>query len=204
MERKIKDKKCKECGGNFTPFKTTQVVCSPKCASVLAEKKMWKEKKKIMIENTRTRTEWLTLLQIITNKLIRAIDNEQPCMSCGKLGGKPQAGHYHSVQSAPVIRFHLFNIWMQDYRCNVELSSNIIGYNKGLIENFDEKLKEYVEIKLPLHYHSLKLTTDEIKTAITKTKNCLKTLEVKKYTKDERIELRKKFSEIIGLYKIYY
>ncbi len=59
MEKKVKLKKCKECGLDFTPSKTTQIVCSFKCASVLAEKKMWKDKKKIMIENTRTRTEML-------------------------------------------------------------------------------------------------------------------------------------------------
>ena len=46
MERKVKNKKCKECGGNFTPFKTTQVVCGAKCAAKLAETKVWKEKKK--------------------------------------------------------------------------------------------------------------------------------------------------------------
>jgi hypothetical protein len=49
MERKVKNKKCKECGGNFTPFKTTQVVCGAKCAAKLAETKVWKEKKKVMI-----------------------------------------------------------------------------------------------------------------------------------------------------------
>ncbi len=73
--KKIKDKKCKECGNDFTPSKTTQIVCSFKCASVLAEKKMWKEKKKIMIENTRTRTEWLGILQVVFNKKSRCVNS---------------------------------------------------------------------------------------------------------------------------------
>ena len=58
--RLVKPKKCKECGGNFTPYKTTQIVCGSKCATKLSEAKVWKEKKKVMIENTRTRTEWLS------------------------------------------------------------------------------------------------------------------------------------------------
>jgi len=45
MAKKIKYKKCKECGAIYTPFNSLQQVCSPKCASILAEKKVWKKKK---------------------------------------------------------------------------------------------------------------------------------------------------------------
>ena len=57
MAKKIKDKKCKECGAIYTPFNSLQQVCSPKCASILAEKKIWKKKKAELISKSKTRTQ---------------------------------------------------------------------------------------------------------------------------------------------------
>ena len=162
--RSIKSKKCKECGGNFTPFKTTQVVCGAKCATKLAEAKVWKERKKVMIENTRTRTEWLALLQIVFNKYIRLRDANKPCISCDrKLTGKFDAGHYLSVGSYPNLRFNEDNVHGQDVYCNQHLHGNHIEYGLRLPLRIGQDAYNRLMNK---RGDALKLTLDEIKELI--------------------------------------
>ena len=162
--RIIKNKKCKECGGNFTPFKTTQVVCGAKCAAKLAEAKVWKERKKVMIENTRTRTEWLSLLQIVFNKYIRLRDAGKPCISCDRpLTSKFDAGHFFSVGRYPNLRFCEDNVHGQCVHCNQHLHGNHLEYNERIqhrISSFN-----YV-VLMNKRNDDLKLTLDEIKELI--------------------------------------
>ena len=164
MEKKVKLKKCKECGNDFTPLKTTQVVCSYKCATLLAENKMWKEKKKIMIENIRTRTEWLGILQILFNKYIRLRDADKPCISCDKpLIGKFDAGHFFSVGSYPNLRFSESNVHGQCVHCNQHKHGNNIEYGIRL----KDRIGEYNYNKLfNARGDALKLTLDEIQELI--------------------------------------
>jgi hypothetical protein len=162
--KKIKDKKCKECGGNFTPYKSTQRVCSPKCALIGAEKKTWQEKKKILVENLRTRTEWLGILQIIFNKYIRLRDADKPCISCDKpLIGKFDAGHFFSVGSYPNLRFSESNVHGQCVHCNQHKHGNNIEYGIRL----KDRIGEYNYNKLfNARGDALKLTLDEIQELI--------------------------------------
>lgn len=174
--RLIKSKKCKECGGSFTPFKTTQVVCGTKCATKLAESKLWKEKKKVMIENTRTRTEWLSLLQIVFNKYIRLRDANKPCISCDRiLTGKFDAGHYFSVGSYPNLRFDESNVHGQDVYCNQHLHGNHIEYGLRLPLRIGQDAYNRLMNK---RGDALKLTLDEIKELIKHYK-----LKIKEYGK---------------------
>ena len=160
----IKTKKCKECGGNFTPFKTTQVVCGAKCAAKLAEAKVWKERKKVMIENTRTRTEWLSILQVVFNKYIRLRDANKPCISCDRpLGAKFDAGHFLAVGSYPNLRFNEDNVHGQCVHCNQHKHGASAEYfiqlpNRIGLCKFNELLNSRNE--------SLKLTLEEIQELI--------------------------------------
>ena len=160
----IKSKKCKECGGNFTPFKTTQVVCGAKCAAKLAEAKVWKERKKVMIENTRTRTEWLSLLQIVFNKYIRLRDANKPCISCDRpLTSKFDAGHFFSVGRYPNLRFCEDNVHGQCVHCNQHLHGNHLEYN----ERIQQRISAFNYVVLMNKRNDdLKLTLDEIKELI--------------------------------------
>ena len=162
--RSIKNKKCKECGGNFTPFKTTQVVCGAKCATKLAEAKVWKERKKVMIENTRTRTEWLALLQIIFNKYIRLRDANKPCISCDRpLTSKFDAGHFFSVGRYPNLRFCEDNVHGQCVHCNQHLHGNHLEYN----ERIQHRISAFNYVVLMNKRNDdLKLTLNEIKELI--------------------------------------
>ena len=162
--RSIKNKKCKECGGNFTPFKTTQVVCGAKCATKLAEAKVWKERKKVMIENTRTRTEWLALLQIVFNKYIRLRDANKPCISCDRpLTSKFDAGHFFSVGRYPNLRFCEDNVHGQCVFCNQHLHGNHLEYNERIQHRINAF--NYV-VLMNKRNDDLKLTLDEIKELI--------------------------------------
>ena len=49
-----KPKKCVECGKEFNPFRTTQKVCSTKCA---VKHSSWPQRKKRMQESLKTRTQ---------------------------------------------------------------------------------------------------------------------------------------------------
>lgn len=202
----MKNKICKECGKSFKPQRPLQMVCSKKCAYKYAAKKVkdkqvkdFKKWSKETKENLRTHSELLNLLQVVINKIVRVIDFGQPCISCGK-HGKRQAGHYHSTGANSALRFHLDNIHIQDYRCNVELSGNIIGYNRGLIDTYGEEYKIYVEQDL-LKIQELKFQKHEIVDLIKIAKEILKELpEFEIYTVTERLELRTRINNQLNIY----
>ena len=147
--KKIKNKKCKECGAIYTPFNSLQQVCSPKCASILAEKKVWKKKKAELICKSRTRTEWLNMLQVLFNKHIRLRDKDKGCISCGKplKEGNTDAGHLWPTKYSN-IRFNEFNVNSQCSRpCNKDKSGDINNYRMNFVKRYsEEKLKELDEI----------------------------------------------------------
>lgn len=213
-QKPLKDKKCKECGKLFTPNRPLQQVCSPICAmsmankkvkkevvkAALVEKREWKEKKRDLKDKIKTHANWMKELEHLINHIVRIIDYGNPCISCGR-NGKPQAGHYHSVGSNAQIRFHLDNIHIQDYYCNVHLSANKTGYNEGLINTFGKEYQEYIEFDLVKMYPTLKLTIPELKEKIKICRNIIKELpEGKVYKVNERIEIRKQLNERIGIY----
>jgi len=149
MAKKIKDKKCKECGNTYTPFNSLQQVCSPKCHSIFTEKKEWKKKKAEMIKNLRTRTEWLKILQTTFNSFIRLRDKDKGCISCGKplKEGNTDAGHLWPTKYSN-IRFNEFNVNGQCSRpCNKDKSGDINNYRINFVKRYsEEKLKELDEI----------------------------------------------------------
>lgn len=199
--RLIKSKKCKECGADFTPSKSTIPVCSYQCAIKRTKDLNWKKEKKIMKDKLKTRTSYMLELQTATNELIRMIDFEQPCISCGCYPKKPHAGHYHSVKSNNTLRYHLFNIWLQCYKCNDRLSGNIIEYNKGLRTEYSNELQIYIEQYLVCQFQLLKLTKDDLIKFLAITRKAIRQIGKEKRTKEQRLELRKYYMDYIGIYK---
>lgn len=208
-------KKCANCGTPFEkeinlPFKNW---CSVDCAYKISQKlkakkanKEWQAEKKVMKENIMKYGDWLKRLEDAINPIARYIDYGQPCISC-KNFGKPQAGHYHTVNSDGTIRFNLHNIHIQDYHCNVERSANIIGYDEGLIRIYGRDYWEYVKFQLKNIYHlPLKLSIPEIKEAIEISKEILKELKAAEveYSPIQRLQLRDRLNKRIGIYKHFY
>ena len=210
--------KCKHCLIKFEVKRFNQKFCmlTDECqdASIkfvldnnrrLAEKKetdKWKEEKKVMVEKLKNMGDYEKDLQTEINILSRLIDTGCQCISCGN-AGKPQAGHYHSRGKNTTLRFNLNNLHIQCYRCNVQLSANIIGYNKGLISLYGKEYQEYVEYKMPLEFPLIKWTKNDLilwKAQVVAYKKEVAKLEFPLCVED-RLYWRGYYNNKIGIYK---
>ena len=163
----FKVKYCIVCKAEFKQFKSTEKVCSLKCAiehaknvSKEVKAKEWNKTKKIKKEALKTKQDYIKELQVIFNRFIRLRDKDEPCISCGKkLGSKYDAGHYRSAGGNPELRFEENNVHAQCVYCNQHLHGNLINYRLGLIERYGLAVVDWLEIQHdPKHY-----TIDELK-----------------------------------------
>jgi len=152
MTFKIKFKKCKVCGTEFTPPNSMIAHCSPKCGFELHKQKEAKkaenERKKNKAELRHFRLEnkpiskWIAEAQTAVNAYVRVRDHKKPCISCGKpdtgynglRGQLFDAGHYRSRGAASHLRFNTHNIYKQCVKCNRNLSGNHVEFRKSLVE----------------------------------------------------------------------
>ncbi len=208
-------KKCKWCGETFVIHTTTALpYCSYACqkayllsqdGQVSLQKAISKGVKKISEtsnltkESLKNKPYYEKKLQEYVNKICRAIDHDNFCISCHKRG-KPQAGHYHSRGHDHSLRFNLHNLHIQCYRCNVQLHSNIIGFNRGLKIWYGEDYKQYVEEFMSKEFPTLKTTIIDIQEALEKAKELARTIEPKWLSPWARIKLREEMNQKIGLY----
>ena len=201
----FRPKKCKVCKEVFTPVKPLQSVCGYKCAINKAkelESKKQNAKDKKTRESLKTLSDYLKELQKEINTIVRLIDKGSQCISTLKpLNDKFDAGHMYSVGSNPALRFHLDNIHAQSVYANQYLSGDQINYLNGLREVYGNDYKEYV-LSLKSRYKVLKLSQDEIKEKITIARQIVKELKSLdlKYSAKVRLELRKKYNEMLGIY----
>lgn len=162
---KVKKKKCRVCGTEFTPFFSTTVVCNNlDCARVEGQRRTAKqEAKRKRIEKKQTREAWLALqpksywlkeLQNVFNRYIRLRDANLPCISCQRFHtGQYHAGHYKSVGSSPALRFEESNVHKQCSACNNYKSGNLIDYRVELIKKIGEDGVSWLEgHHEPKHY----------------------------------------------------
>ena len=174
----LKQHKCKECSEYYTKFRSTQQVCSVKCAMAMGKRKAEEKRKKLekadrlkasrrmreRKEKLKSRSDWLKDLQRVFNEFIRLRDVNLPCISCGRYhNGQYHAGHYRSVGACPELRFNEDNVHKQCSACNNHLSGNILEYRLGLIEKIGIERVEFLERK---DHPPLKLSVEEIKELI--------------------------------------
>jgi hypothetical protein len=158
----LKPKKCAACKTVFTPQRSMQKVCGPKCAADWSAKvatqkaaRANREERKSLAERKaklKTRREWIAEAQVAVNKVARLRDllGGHGCISCGarpqqKFGGTFDAGHYRSVGSAPHLRFFLTAIRGQCVRCNRDLGGSAVNFRKGLVERIGIDRVEEIE-----------------------------------------------------------
>jgi hypothetical protein len=191
MLNTLKPKKCKHCKGSFIPKKPLQYVCSMPCAIALENGRKRKLEKRSFDIQSKTMTELKNALQIEVNKIVLLIDFFKNCICCPSTGGKPQAGHYRTVKAHDDLRFNLHNIHKCCYRCNVELSGNISGYNDGLLKQYGKGYADIVIFGLELERKN-KLTRDEIINATRNARRILKRLKEQQriFTPAERMLIR--------------
>ena len=183
----IKPKRCKQCGKDFIPMRSTAVACSYSCATewvksrnqklkeqktkleAKIERQLTKERK----EKLKTLRDWKKDVQTWCNKYIRLRDANEPCISCGRHHqGQYHAGHFLSVGAHPELRYEERNIYKQCAPCNNHLSGNLINYRKRLIELKGQDEVDWLEGP----HEPLKLSIDDCKSLINMFKNKIKQL----------------------------
>lgn len=141
--------KCPVCKVRYTPTRPMQTACSWQCSLTrvrVKEKKKAKAALKEAREKLKTRRELLQEVQKEFNAYIRARDDAEPCISCGRHHtGQYHAGHYRTVKAAPELRFDPMNCHKQCSVCNNHLSGNLIGYRQGLIKKIGQAAVESLE-----------------------------------------------------------
>ena len=135
IARRPKLAKCRQCKAEFILGNPMVRFCSPLCirkhSEVLAAKVKHAEVKQDRAETAKRRVDAKTIPQLIAiaqtafNNFIRARDEDQPCICCGRFaftdlraGHQWDAGHYRSRGSAGHLRFNEDNCHRQLAQCN--------------------------------------------------------------------------------------
>ena len=191
----MKLKKCKQCGKEFVPLRSTAIACSYPCAKAWVdarnaklkaqkakqeakvERQLTKERK----EKLKTRNDYIKEAQMAFNTYIRWRDKDQPCICCGKplgdakFGGGYDAGHYRSVGSSPHLRFNEDNCHGQRKYCNNYRAGNSVDYRLGLVGRIGIERVEALEA----NNEPAKWSIDELKAIREHYKTKLKELKTK-------------------------
>ena len=197
-----------DCQKEFKKYRTTDKYCSPKCAlknEKPKEKKIYVipkiSKKNKVIEKKKSLSDFKADLQTEINLIVRLIDKEHPCIcNLEKRMKLITAGHYFSIGSNETLRFHLLNIWGQDFDSNGAKGGEPLKFKQGLISlygiDFFEQIEALKSIKL------IDLTIDDLKDKISKARSSVKWLKLqdRKFTTLERLELRIKFNNQLSIY----
>jgi hypothetical protein len=172
--------KCKACNTTFIPKYFNQKFCvdNDECLKAFSdyakitkektERKEWSERKSKMKKEMLTVQDYLKIAQQVFNAYIRKRDQGKNCISCQKpIRGVVNASHYYNSNNHWNVRFNELNVHSSCYRCNCELSGNLIEYGINL-----EKLigpDEFIILREEA-YKTRKFTRDELKEIIEKYK----------------------------------
>lgn len=144
---------------------------------------------------------WSKELQPKINLIARLIDHGHPCIATGNFG-KMAGGHYVSVGSNRTLSLNLHNIFIQSFASNSFKGGDTLKYQIGLKNTFGEDYFNFIE-SLP-QCPSLNITKIEMieyrETAMEIIKD-LKNDDKSIRTPNERIELRNKVNQELGIYE---
>jgi hypothetical protein len=202
-----KKKPCKVCAKLFEPKRPLQQVCGVACAYELTMQLKAKQQAKnnaILEEARETTSDLRHKLQTEINKLIRAIDYGQPCISCGVLKQHMEAGHFwhKSKNSASECTFHLWNLSAQCKYCNRFQNGNLSKYGQSIEKIYGEEIYNLLH-DLPTMYRGLNWSKDELREFIRVAKLINKSMPKQEvYSTEKRIELRSKFNNQLKIYTI--
>ena len=145
------------CGERFVPTRPLQTAKTWQCALRIAESGREKAERRALkaakIE-AKPLSWFKTKAQNAVNAYVRARDQDEPCISCGRWhDGQWHAGHYLSVGSHPELRLDFDNIHKQCQPCNAHKSGNIPGYRPRLIAKIGtERVERLEEAHPPAHF----------------------------------------------------
>jgi hypothetical protein len=140
------------CAKEFEPALPKQAVCSVVCAKRIPRinRKADQARDKARREAIKPRSKWLAEAQSAFNAWIRARDDHLPCISCGAVMGKMNAGHYLPTTNQAT-RFDDRNVHKQCERCNTYLSGNLLAYRAALIQRIGQEQVDLLE--MPREHH---------------------------------------------------
>jgi len=98
-------------------------------------------------KKVKTKSEWLSELQVVFNKYIRLRDSNLGCISCDKASswsGQWHASHYYSRGHSSFLRFNLWNVHKSCSVCNTHLSGNIGEYTPAIIKKIGQDRFDYL------------------------------------------------------------
>jgi rubredoxin len=119
--------KCKVCRYLYKKRSISHKTCGPECALKLVEQEKLKRVQRadrIRKVELKPKREWMKGAQQAFNAYIRKRDENEPCISCGRIevectvGGKWDCGHYLTVGAFPELRFDELNAHKQCKSCN--------------------------------------------------------------------------------------
>lgn len=187
-----KPKKCKNCGEQFVPFRSTQKACGYECAAELAKvavkqkearerafnHKLLKAKFNLKHKNL---CEYEAEAKKEFQRWIRERDAGLNCISCGSTTSKPfwDGGHFKKAELFSGVIFNEDNCHKQCRKCNYFLNGNELAYREGLVKKIGIDRVEQLE----------QLANET---------------RMYKYTREELVELKKKYSKpykMIGIYE---
>ena len=210
-------KKCIICKNRFTPVRSSlekscqsdecrtqwamMVISKQKEKQEKDKKQAWTMEKLEMKEKLKTLSDWKNDLQKEINAIIREIDKGHGCIATGSHQGQQHAGHYISIGANSTLRFHLENIWLQSMHSNSWKGGDTLRYQEGIINLYGKDYLEYLNSLQSLKL--LQLSINDIKDKIPIARSILKWLKLqnRKFTIQERLELRAKFNKEIGIYE---
>jgi hypothetical protein len=203
-------KKCKSCGKQFEPSNTIQSACQLKCAlklSAAKTKQKATEKKQLNLklkESLKTLGDYKKELQVKINKIVRLIDFNCNCLACGTNKGKFDASHFRGVKAWDNLRYNLFNIYSGCAQCNTFKDGNLIKFREGIVITFGEETINYMD-DLNVIYPFIKLNKTDFSELNKKCNEIIKELnllntDIIKRSIDDRIQLRKKYNNYLGIY----
>jgi len=157
------EKKCK-CGETFTPYRTFDKLCyvctktKQALKNLEAIKKTTKKKQR---EDLMTLQDYFKIAQQHFNRYINLRDKGNVCISCQKrINGVTHASHYYSAGTHTNVRFDENNVHSSCFKCNVQLSGNLIEYGIHLENKIGAD--EFTMLR-ERAYVTRKFTKDELK-----------------------------------------
>lgn len=165
------------CGNPFEQYLSTQTKCTPCLIKKGAEIKKKQERKehREAKERIKSLSEYEADARRVFQKWVRLRDEHLPCISCGGRTRLNDAGHYFDAGIYSGLIFHPDNVHKQcSYNCNKMLHGNKANYRIGLVKKIGEEKVRWLEDN----------------------KDRLRNY---KYTKDELLEIKKKYQLKIKL-----
>lgn len=201
--------RCRICKDKFEVKIFNQKVCfEPECVLTWSKEvklKEWeKQSKKVNKPKTAKKKTSKEYLQDEINKLAKLIDThfDYKCICCGNdYKGQIDACHLKSRGHNLNIAYNLHNIHKGRAYCNQYSNLHIAGFEKGLVSRYSLEYFNMIDTELGLKYSYLGLKEIELKEALKKTRECIRSF--KSYAKgyDNGKDLREFFNKKIGIYK---